>query len=52
VEGRVPPEYFNDIKLPEFVTINFKQSALEAFLLMVKKKKKKKTPHYNIYIKI
>jgi len=36
VEGRVPPEYFNDIKLPEFVTINFKQSALEAFLLMLK----------------
>jgi len=38
VEGRVPPEYFKDIQLPEFVTMNYKQTALEGFQLMLKNK--------------
>jgi len=35
VEGRVPPEYFNNIKLPDFVTMSYKHTALDGFLLMV-----------------
>jgi len=38
VEGRVPPDYFKDIKLPDIVTISYKQTALEGFLLMLKHK--------------
>jgi len=38
VEGRVPPEFFKDIELPEFVSMSLKQTALEGFQLMVKNK--------------
>jgi len=37
VEGRVEPDYFKDIKTPEFVKMNYKKTALEGFLLMLEK---------------
>jgi len=38
VEGRVSQEFFHDIQLPDFITISYKEPALEGFLLMLEKK--------------